>query len=418
MVSAEYEWPFQSHASMGGACAVADVRDDGATLYTGTQKPHYAQQGVAKLLGLPADMVRAIWTRGPGSYGRNDAGDASMDAAYLSRATGRPVRVQYTRAQGTGWDPKGPPSVHLCKAALDAQGKVVGYHYLSRGISRTDIATNESDPRDTLPGQLLGLGQNPTQAFGAPAESYIFENQTRSWETVAPLVKNASPLRTSHLRDPVGPQINFAAESFIDELAAATGTDPVAFRLNYLTNARAIAVIKAAAEKFGWQPRIAASARDTGGILRGRGVALAQRADTLCAAMVEIEVARSTGDVRPVRWVVAHDCGLIINPHNLMLTIEGNIIQATSRALFEEVTYDRDRVTSVDWLSYPILDITQTPDHIDVVMLNRPDLPAAGAGEASSRPVAAAIANAIFDATGIRLRRAPLTPDRVKAALA
>ena len=229
---------------------------------------------------------------------------------------------------------------------------------------------------------------------------------------------NASPLRTSHLRDPVGPQINFAAESFIDELAVATATDPVAFRLNYLTNARAIAVIKAAAEKFDWQPRVAAATRGSGAILRGRGMALAQRADTLCAAMVEIEVTRSTGDVRPVRWVVAHDCGLIVNPRNLMLTIEGNIIQATSRALFEEVTYDRDRVTSVDWLSYPILDIAQTPDHIDVVLLNRPDLPAAGAGEASSRPVAAAIANAIFDATGIRLRRAPLTPDRVKAALA
>jgi nicotinate dehydrogenase subunit B len=220
------------------------------------------------------------------------------------------------------------------------------------------------------------------------------------------------------LRDPVGPQINFAAESFIDELAVATATDPVAFRLNYLTNARAIAVIKAAAEKFDWQPRVAAATRGSDAILRGRGMALAQRADTLCAAMVEIEVTRSTGDVRPVRWVVAHDCGLIVNPRNLMLTIEGNIIQATSRALFEEVTYDRDRVTSVDWLSYPILDIAQTPDHIDVVLLNRPDLPAAGAGEASSRPVAAAIANAIFDATGIRLRRAPLTPDRVKAALA
>ena len=151
---------------------------------TGTQKPHYAQRGVAKLLGIPTDKVRAVWTRGPGSYGRNDAGDASMDATYLSRATGRPVRVQYSRAQGTGWDPKGPPSVHLCKAALDAQGHVVGYQFLSRGISRTDIDTNESDPRDTLPGQLLGLGQKPIQAFGAPAETYVFENQTdpgRRW---------------------------------------------------------------------------------------------------------------------------------------------------------------------------------------------------------------------------------------------
>ena len=419
-VSAIYEWPFQSHASMGGACAVADVRPDGVTFWTGTQKPHYAQQGVAKLLGVPVETVRAIWTRGPGSYGRNDAGDAAMDAAYLSRAVGRPVRVQYMRDQGTGWDPKGPPSVHLCTAAFDAAGRVVGFRFLSRGISRIDITPNESDPRDTLAGQLLGRGQNAHQAFGAPTETYIFEHQVRAWETVAPLVQNASPLRTSHLRDPVGPQINFASESFIDELAAAAGIDPVAFRLGYLTDARAVAVIKAAAEKFGWQarPGFPHPPGDGGDIVRGRGMALAQRSDTLCAAMVEIEVNRATGDVRPVRWAVAHDCGLIINPHNLTLTIEGNIIQGSSRALMEEVTYDRNMVTSLDWTSYPILDITQTPDRIDIVTIDRPELPAAGAGEASTRPVAAAIGNAIFDATGIRLRRAPFTPERVKAAFA
>jgi len=417
-VSAVYEWPFQSHACMGGACSVADVRPEGVTFWTGTQKPHYAQQGVAKLLGLPVEKVHAIWTRGPGSYGRNDAGDAAMDAAYLSQAVGRPVRVQYMRDQGTGWDPKGPPSVHLCAAALDGTGRVVGFRFLSRGISRVNITPNESDPRDTLTGQLLGRGQNANEAFGAPAEAYTFDHQHRRWETVAPLVQNASPLRTSHLRDPVGPQINFASESFMDELAAAAGIDPVAFRLTYLTDARAVAVIKAAAEKFGWRPRADFPHPPNGGgdIVRGRGMALAQRSDTLCAAMVEIEVNRATGEVRPMRWAVAHDCGLIINPHNLMLTIEANIIQGSSRALMEEVIYDRNMVTSLDWASYPILDITQIPDRIDIVTLNRPDLPAAGAGEASTRPVAAAIGNAIFDATGIRLRRAPFTPERVKAA--
>ena len=226
VVEATYEWPFQSHASMVGACAVADVRPDGATLWTGTQKPHFAQAGAAKLLGLPLEAVRAIWTRGPGSYGRNDAGDASMDAAFLSRATGRPVRVQYMRATGTGWDPKGPASGHLCKAALDASGAVTAYHFESRGFSRTDLDTNESDPRDTLPGQLLGLGQHHQPAFGTPAETYTFPAQLIAWETVAPLVANASPLRTAHRRDPVGPQINFASESFIDELAAAAGAHP------------------------------------------------------------------------------------------------------------------------------------------------------------------------------------------------
>ena len=417
-IEAAYEWPFQSHASMVGACAVADVRADGATVYTGTQKPHFAQAGVAKLLGIPVERVHAIWTRGPGSYGRNDAGDATMDATFLSRATGRPVRVQYMRATGTGWDPKGPASLHLCKAAVDATGAVTGYHFESRGFSRTDVDTNESDPRDTLPGQLLGLGQHHVPAFGSPAESYTFPARLIAWETVAPLVKNASPLRTAHLRDPVGPQINFASESFIDELAAADGADPVAFRLRYLTNERAVAVIKAAAEAFGWEPRPAAQAVQSGDVVRGRGVALAQRVDTLCAAMVELEVDRRTGEVRPLRWAVGHDCGLIINPANLKLTIEGNIVQGTSRALLEEVTFDRDGVTSVDWVSYPILDVTQVPLRIDIRTIDRPELKATGAGEASTRPVAAAIANAIFDATGTRLRRAPFTPERVKAALA
>jgi nicotinate dehydrogenase subunit B len=418
-ISATYEWPFQSHASMVGACAVVDARPDGATVWTGTQKPHFAQIGVAKLLGLPVASVHAIWTRGPGSYGRNDAGDASMDAAFLSRATGRPVRVQYMRNTGTGWDPKGPASVHICKAAIDAKGEVVGYHFESRGFSRTDVDTNESDPRDTLPGQLLGLGQHHVPAFGAPAESYTFPAKLLAWETVAPLVQNASPLRTAHLRDPVGPQINFASESFIDELAAAANADPVEFRLRHLQEPRAVAVIKAAAEKFGWTPRPAgADEAQSGDVVRGRGIALAQRVDTLCAATVEIEINRRTGEVRPIRWAVAHDCGLIVNPGNLKLTLEGNIVQGTSRALLEEVTYDRDGVTSVDWNSYPILDITQVPEHIDIVMINRPELPSTGAGEASTRPVAAAIANAIFDATGVRMRRAPFTPERVKAALA
>ena len=185
--SRRYEWPFQSHASMVGACAVVDAKPDGATVWTGTQKPHFAQIGVAKLLGLPVASVHVIWTRGPGSYGRNDAGDATMDAAFLSRATGRPVRVQYMRDTGTGWDPKGPASVHLCKAAIDPAGSVTGYHFESRGFSRTDVDTNESDPRDTLPGQLLGLGQHHQPAFGAPGEAYAFPAKLLAWETIAPL---------------------------------------------------------------------------------------------------------------------------------------------------------------------------------------------------------------------------------------
>lgn len=418
VVSAAYEWPFQSHASLGPACAVADVTAHAATVWTGSQKPHAGREGIAKLLGLPAEKVRVIWVRGPGSYGRNDAGDAALEAAYLSRAAGRPVRLQYSRGQGTGWDPKGPASVHACRAGLDRNGAVVGFAVETRGFSRFDVWHSESDPRDTLPGQLLGLGQKPVSAFGVPEEPYAFPAVSLGWETVAPLVRNASPLRTAHLRDPLGPQLNFASECFIDELAVAAKADPVAFRLRHLKDPRAVAVVAAAARRFGWAPAISGSKVDSdGSYARGRGFALALRSATLCAVAVEVEVDRTTGAVRPVRWAVAHDCGLVVNPRNLDLTIEGNIVQATSRALLEEVTFDREAVTSVDWTTYPILDVMQAPDRIDIVQINRPDLPPAGAGEAATRPVAAAIGNAIFDATGVRLRQAPFTPGRVKAAL-
>jgi nicotinate dehydrogenase subunit B len=417
--SAEYEWPFQSHSSMVGACAVVDARSDSATVWTGTQKPHFAQLGVAKLLGLPPDKVRVIWTRGPGSYGRNDAGDATMDAAVISHTLGHPIRVQYMRDQGTGWDPKGPASVHLCRAGLDATGHIVAYHYVSKGFSRVDVDTSEGDPRDTLAGQMMGLGRKPTQGFGYPTEPYAYGATLIRWETIPPLLDLASPLRTAHLRDPVGPQVNFASESFIDELAALAGIDPIDFRLRHLSEPRGIAVLKAAAEKFGWQPKPAATDRDIDGdIVRGRGVAVAFRGATLVAAIVEIDLDRRTGRVHPRRWSIGHDCGQIVNPEGLRLTVEGNIVQGTSRALLEEVTFDRDNVTSIDWRTYPTLDVDLLPDRIDITLIDHPEIAPSGAGEGSTRPVAAAIANAIYDATGVRLRRAPLSPARVKAALA
>jgi nicotinate dehydrogenase subunit B len=418
VVEAEYEWPFQSHASMGPACAVVDARTDGATLWTGSQKPHYARDGVARVLGLPPEKVHGIWVPGPGSYGRNDAGDAGIDAALLSKAVGHPVRVQGMRYEGHGWDPKGPASIHQARAALDKDGAVIGYAFESKGFSRVDIDTNESDPVYSLAGQLMGLPLKSLQGFGVPAESYGFANKRLAWETIAPLLDRASPLRTAHLRDPVGPQIQFASESFIDEIAAATGTDPVEFRLRYLKAARDIAVVKAAAERAGWQTRPSPNPDRNGDTLTGRGIAYAQRSGAVVSIVAEVEVDRHTGKVWAKKFTVAHDCGLIINPDGLRHCIEGNVVQGTSRTLSEEVTFDRAKVTSVDWTSYPILDITEAPDTVDIVLINRPELPPAGAGESSIRPVAAAIANAVFDATGVRLRRAPLTPERLKPALA
>jgi len=418
VVEAEYLWPFQSHASMGPASAIADVKADKITIWTGSQKPHYARDGVAALLNVPVDTVEAIWVQGPGSYGRNDAGDAVLDAAMISKMVGQPVRVQGMRHDGTAWDPKAPASVHRARAAIDANGKVVAYDFTTRAFSRATIDSNESDPRDSLVGMELGLPPKGGITFGTPEESYAFDNKMLAWEVIPDLIASASPMRTSHMRDPVGLQIQFASEQFIDELAYATGEDPIAFRIKYAKAPRDIAALKAVAEKSGWQPRGNVKRDFSGNLLTGRGIAYAQRAGTIVAVVAEIEVNRQTGRIWGRKFTVAHDCGLIVNPQGLRYTIEGGLVQALSRTLYEEVQFTPDQVKSVDWNTYPILDIKDTPEVIDIVLINRPEAPPTGAGEATCRVLPAAVANAFFDATGVRMRQAPLNPARVKSVLA
>jgi nicotinate dehydrogenase subunit B len=418
VVEAEYEWPFQSHASMGPGCGIVAIEGDTATVWTGSPKPHYCRDGVAAILGLAPEKVTGLSFSGSGSYGRNDAGDASIEAALLAKAVGKPVRVQYMRAEATGWDPKGPASIHRARAALDASGKVIAYEFTSKGFSRIDVNTNESKPWDTLGGQLIGVALKSGDGFGVPAESYAFDNKRLAWETIPPLLDRSSPLRTAHLRDPVGPQIHFASESFIDEIAAALILDPIEFRLRHIKEARDVAVIKAAAEKAGWETRPSPRRDQSGTKVSGRGIAYSQRSGTRVAIIAEVEVDRSSGKIWARKFTVAHDCGLIINPDSLRHTIEGNVVHGTSRTLWEEVKWTPSAVTTVDWVTYPILDITEAPEQIDVVLIDHPEIPSSGAGEPSSRPMAAAIANAIFDATGVRLRRVPFSPDRVKAAFA
>jgi nicotinate dehydrogenase subunit B len=417
VIEAEYEWPFQSHASMGPACAVVEIKDGNVTCWSGSQKTHFVQQGVAETLGLPLDKVHVIWAMGPGSYGRNDADDCAADAAVLAKAVGKPVRLQYMREQGTGWDPKGPASIHTARAALDAQGKVTAYEFTSKGFSRVDVNTNGGKPYDTLAGQTMGVALKSGDGFGVPAESYAFDHKRMAWETIPPLLDRSSPLRSAHLRDPVGPQIHFASESFIDEVAAAIGTDPIEFRLRHIKEPRDVAVVKAAAERARWGTRPSPRTNQTGDKVSGRGIAYAQRNGTRVAVIAEVDIDRSTGKIWARKFTVAHDCGQIINPDGLVKCIEGNIVQGVSRTLWEEVTFDSKMVTSVDWITYPILDIIETPGQVDVVLVNHPELPPTGAGEPSIRAVPAAIANAIFDATGVRIRRVPFSPDRVKAAL-
>jgi nicotinate dehydrogenase subunit B len=418
VVEATYEWPFHSHAPMAPACGVADVRDGEAFVWTGSQKPHHCREGVSKMLGLHEEKVHVTSVTGPGSYGRNDAGDVTMDAVVLSRAVGKPVRVQGMRHEGHGWDPKAPASIHISRAAVDSEGKVTGWYFETKAFSRREFFRDEGSPERTLAGQLLDWPLKPVWLFGLPGESYGFPARQKVSTTIPPLLDRASPLRSSHMRDPGGPQMHYAVESFMDELALATNMDPVAFRLRYLENPRDKAVIMAAAEKANWRPRVGARKQANGNILTGQGIAYAVRGETRVAVIAEVEIDRTTAAVWPRRFVVAHDCGQIIAPDLLRLTIEGNIVQTSSRALKEEVMFDQKNVTSVDWETYPIIDIKDAPESIDIILIDHPEIPPGGAGESASRPTPAALANAIFDATGIRLRQAPFTPARIKAGLA
>ena len=418
IIEATYEWPFHSHASMGPACAVVDYQPNGTTtVWTGSQKPHYTGIGVARILGVKPESVHAIWVAGPGSYGRNDAGDAAVFAAIFSKATGKPVRYQGMRHEGSAWNPKAPASIHTVRAGVK-DGKVVAFHFHSKSFDRLNVSSNESDPADNLGGQMLGFAAKPGLTYAPPENSYAFPIKQQTWDVVAPFLDSMSPLRSSHMRDPLGPETHFANEGFIDELAYALGQDPLAYRLATVTDARDKDVLKAASEKAGWQPRTGARKLAKGDIATGQGMAYAQRDGTRVAIIAEVDVNLKTGKVHARKFTVAHDCGLIVNPALLTKTIEGCVCMGLSRAMHEEVLFSKENVSSVDWMTYPILDITERPHEIDVVLVNRPEQPPAGAGEPALRPIAAAVANAIFDATGVRMRQAPFTPDRLKAGLA
>ena len=416
VVEARYDYPFQSHASMAPGCAVADVRDGRAVVWSGGQKPYPLRHALAELLELPVENVRVTWMPGPGSYGMNDADDAAADAALLSRAVGRPVRVQYMRAEGTGWDPKGPPIAFRMRGGLDASNTVVAWDYESRGFSGRVRNNGTERAGDTVPGQLSGpFPAKHSDWFQFAAESYGFANVRKVSHIVDWDRSIVTGLRTAHLRDPDGMATCFASESFMDEMAFAAGADPVEFRLRHLTNARDVAVVRAAAPRAGWQARVGPSPGRNEAVATGRGIAYAPRGATVVAVVAEVEVDTASGAYRVRRFTCAHDCGFVVNPLTLRGTIEANLIQAMSRARHEAVRFDATRVRSVDWVSYPIVDMTEVPDAIEIeVVGNRPGAKSSGAGEPSSRPVAAAIANALFDATGVRLRRVPLTQEALR----
>ena len=415
VMEATYYWPFQLHGMMGPPCAVADVRGDKATIWAGTQGPFRTRDAIATMLKIPPKNVHLLYREGSGSYGRLECDDAAEDAALMSRAVGKPVRVQWMREDEHAWDPKGPAQYTTVRAGLDAQGHVIAWDFMDRSFPWT---ASEGNP--LLASSQIGL--KPTTAgflngAGGGGQISTFENQKVLAANIPWVQKGDWPLRTSNLRAPGDLARVFASESFVDEIASSQGVDPVQFRLKYLTSDKRISeVLMATVRSAGWTDRPSPAPVSSGTKVAGRGVAAANRANTMTAAVAEIELDKSTGEVKIRKITLAHDCGLIVNPDGLKNQIEGNIIQGVSRALLEEVQFDSSGQKNLDWGSYPVIRFDQVPD-IEIVPINRPEMQPLGGGEPSIVPVTAAIGNAIFDATGVRLRRTPFTPQRVLAAL-
>ena len=416
VVEARYFRPYQAHASIGPSCAVAQWNDGQLTVWTHSQGVYPLRRDLAKVLGLPEERIRVVHMEGAGCYGHNGADDAACDAALLARAAnGRPVRVQWMREDEFGWEPFGSAMVMRVRAGLDESGRIVAwdYHVWSASHSTRPGARGGSGllagwhlqspvpaPPPTDPGPPAGGGDRNAVPL------YVFPHARVVKHFIAD-----SPLRVSALRS-LGAYANvFAIESFMDELAARARLDPVEFRLLYLRDPRARAVIEAAVRLARWTP-------GPGPTGRGQGIGFARYKNhaAYAAVVAHVEVDRSTGQVWVRKVAAAVDAGLIINPDGLRNQIEGGVIQSTSWTLKEQVTFDGEGIRSRDWRSYPILTFPEVPD-VAVELINRPDQPALGVGECVQGPTAAAIANAIFDATGVRLRELPLTAARLRAAL-
>jgi CO/xanthine dehydrogenase Mo-binding subunit len=414
---AVYTKPYVAHASIGPSCAVAEFTDGKLTVWTHSQGVFPLRAELAKMLKMPPEAIRCVHMEGSGCYGHNGADDVAADAALLARAVpGRPVRLQWMRDDEFGWEPYGPAMMMRAKAALGADGKIADWDYEVWSNTHTTRSQSTSGS-NVLAAWYLAEPQKmgPPSAIPQPAGGgdrnaiplYDFPSQRVTHHFVPDM-----PIRVSALRT-LGAYANvFALESFMDELAAAAGSDPVAFRLAHMKDPRARAVIEAAAAKAAWKPG------ENGDGARGRGIGFAKYKNLACyvAVVAEIEVDRTNGMVRVPRTWAAVDSGLIINPDGLINQIEGGIVQSVSWTLKEQVRFDRNGILARDWASYPILTMPEVPK-VEIELINRPGERPLGAGEASQGPAVAAIANAFANATGKRVRDLPLDPARVKAAL-
>ena len=414
-LEATYTRPYQMHASIGPSCAVARRDGEQTTVWSHTQGVYPDRDAIAAMLRVGKEQIRCIHVEGSGCYGHNGADDAAADAALIAQALpGTPVRVQWMREQEHAWEPYGPAMVTKIAAALDASGTIVDWDFA--------VWSNAHSMRPGGAGALLAA-QSLAQPFAPPEPKPIPQPAGGGDRNAIPLYRFASarvvhhfipqmPVRISALRA-LGAYMNvFTIESFMDELAAAAGADPVEFRLRHLDDARARDVVTTAAERFGWS----SYSRGPG---RGRGFAFARYKNyaAYCAVAAEVEVERATGRARLVRVVAAVDSGQAVNPDGIANQTEGAILQSASWTLYEQVTFDQTRITSIDWSTYPILRFDSVPESVEVHVIDRPGQPFLGSGEAGQGPAAAAVANAVADATGKRLRDLPLTRRRIKQAL-
>jgi CO/xanthine dehydrogenase Mo-binding subunit len=438
VLRAKYTYPFQMHGSLGASCAVADVKAHSATIWSATQSAYPTRDVTAKLLGLPPDTVRVIYTRASGCYGLNGADAVSFEAAVLSQAVGAPVRLQFSRQDEMMWENLGNACVVEHRAGLSADGKIAAWDR-ENWVPSLGSRPGYDRPGNVITGMLLGYQAEPLKAGKAREPKGELRNGSntvpaymagciggtcsgggviRGERVLTHTVR--SPFFTGPLRSPLRIQNTFANECFMDELSVSAQVDPVAFRLRHLRDERLIAVLKAAARAANWETRPSPRHGLSGdGMKQGRGIACVayEGGNGYAALVADVDVDLQTGVVQPRRFVVAIDCGPVSNPDGLQNQIEGGILQGMSRSLVEEVTWDERRITSTDWESYISLRMDYQMPGIETVFVTPANVPATGAGEVSITVTPAAIGNAIYDATGARVRDVPFTPARVKAAL-
>ncbi|CAI1856985.1 xanthine dehydrogenase family protein molybdopterin-binding subunit [Serratia proteamaculans] len=414
-VNADYVWPYHQHASIGPSCAVADVTSEHAEIWSGTQNPHDLRKDIAHLLDRQPEQVHINRMEASGCYGRNCADDVSADAALLSQAAGKPVRVQLMREQESGWEPKGTGQLMRVRGGLDQHRQVAAYELKTSYPSNNAVTLSL-----VLAGKVANRADVQQMGDRTAIPQYEYPNMRVICQDAAPIV------RASWMRGVSALPNVFAHESWVDELAWHAGQDPIAFRLQYLKDPRAVALINALKKQAGWQDGPAHRNPATGeqAWVSGRGFAYARYFHSKfpgfgaawAAWVCDLSVNRHSGQIKLDKIFVAHDCGRIINPAGVRHQVHGNILQSASRVLKEFVTFDASAVTSLDWGGYPILRFDELPQ-VDVQLLDYPDEPSMGAGESASVPSAAAIANALFDALGVRLREVPFTPEQVLKAL-